>query len=462
MKWYFFIFCIFLTSIVYSQNIKKQTTDGVWDQGVPLLPDDPYVMSLINGLGDSLREWDYVTTKSKAKICREIGLVFYDRGLYDAADWYLTKSKNYREEVEVEKGEPKLKENEKMVLEADKKIVEKLPPTFDKLSRNDLKTILQDVENKMKQLIRERDSLIMVNAPQELIDSKNSTIKTLKKERDFIGLTMEKMDLVDENIQIRNYLFWSLLSVALLITILIVIAQRKTIRVKDSEIINQLRELNKKNSYLEHAAKLIRHDMHSGINTYIPKGISTLERKITSDDIKKLNIESPLKMIKDGLIHTQKVYKNIYEFTNLVKQNVVLDKVKFDLKVILDKYLSNTSYYNSVKISELMELDVNEILFCNAIDNLIKNGLKYNDNEIKEIKIYLDKEGLVVEDNGRGLTQQEFDKIVNNFSKTIDSNVSGLGLSITLTILQKHGFDLTCEKIDTGTKMKINFKKNEK
>jgi signal transduction histidine kinase len=458
MKWYVLIFCLFLTSFVFSQNIKKQTSDGVWDQGVPILPDDKYVMGLINELGDSLRDWDYVTTKSKAKVCREIGLVFYDRGLYDAADWYLTKSKNYREEAVIEKTEPKLKENEKQLLESDKKIVEKLVPTFDKLSKNDLKDILKEVENKMQQLIRERDSLIRVNAPQVLIDSKNSTIKTLEKERNFIGLSMEKMDLQDENVQIRNYLFWAILSIALLITILIVIAQRKTIRVKDGEIINQLIELNKKNSYLEHAAKLIRHDMHSGINTYIPKGISTLERRITSEDIQKLNLELPLKMIKDGLTHTQKVYKNVYEFTNLVKQNVVLEKTKVDLKEILTKYLSNTSYVSQVKIDDLFEMEVNETLFCIAVDNLIKNGLKYNDNEIKEIKIYLVNGELIIEDNGRGLTEKEFDKIVNKHTKEIDKN--GLGISICLTILQKHGFDLTCEKIDTGTKMKINFKKN--
>ena len=32
---------------------------------------------------------------------------------------------------------------------------------------------------------------------------------------------------------------------------------------------NQQREIEKKNTYLEHAAKILRHDMHSGINTYI-------------------------------------------------------------------------------------------------------------------------------------------------------------------------------------------------
>jgi hypothetical protein len=34
------------------------------------------------------------------------------------------------------------------------------------------------------------------------------------------------------------------------------------------------KELDKKSIYLEHAAKIIRHDMHSGINTYLPRGIN--------------------------------------------------------------------------------------------------------------------------------------------------------------------------------------------
>ena len=35
--------------------------------------------------------------------------------------------------------------------------------------------------------------------------------------------------------------------------------------------------VNQKNSYLEHAAKILRHDMHSGINTYMPRGLSSLK-----------------------------------------------------------------------------------------------------------------------------------------------------------------------------------------
>ena len=45
--------------------------------------------------------------------------------------------------------------------------------------------------------------------------------------------------------------------------------------------------------------------------------------------------------------------------------------------------MSTTSYKSQVDIEDLPKLNVNEILFCNAIDNLIKNGLKYNQNENK-------------------------------------------------------------------------------
>lgn len=463
MKKIFLIFCISLSGILFSQNIKPQKFDGWWDQGVPVMPDDPSVMKMINELGDSLKDWDYATTKSKAKMCREIGLAFYDRGLYDAADWYLTKAKNYREEAKVEKTEPKLTQDDRKVLEEDKSILENLPKTFENLSRKDLKNMVKEVENQIKQLIRERDSLIKVNAPQLLIDSKNGTIKTLEKERDFIGLNIKNVDLEDENSKIRKYLLWCGIGITILILGIITLIQRKTIKVQDKEIDDQLKEIAKKNTYLEHAARLIRHDMHSGINTYIPKGITTLEKRISTEDIQKLKIESPLKMIRDGLQHTQKVYKSVYEFTNLVKQNVVLEKVNIDLKELLQGYLLSTSYSSQVEIENLGELEVNKTLFCNAIDNLIKNGLKYNDSENKKVKIYFQNNDLIVEDNGKGFTQKQLDKIVNNYdkrkNKDIDSVINGLGLNICLTILQEHGFSLTCEKIDTGTKMIININK---
>ena len=227
-----------------------------------------------------------------------------------------------------------------------------------------------------------------------------------------------------------------------------------------SDSYEQRKEIEKKNTYLEHAAKILRHDMHSGINTYMPRGLSSLERRLKPEDITDLKIEAPIRMIKEGLKHSQKVYKGVYEFTNLVKKDVVLNKVECDLKLILSDYLSSTAYSSQVIIDELPTIEVNEPLFCTAVDNLIRNGLKYNDSDTKFVKITSDNNYVFVQDNGRGITQQDFDHLCKPYTRKEGQTESGtgLGLNICVAILEEHGFKITCEKNEIGTKMKIKIK----
>jgi PAS domain S-box-containing protein len=223
----------------------------------------------------------------------------------------------------------------------------------------------------------------------------------------------------------------------------------------------QKKEIERKNTYLEHAAKILRHDMHSGINTYIPRGVNSLERRLTQEDIVKLKIEAPLKMIKEGLKHSQKVYKGVYEFTNLVKKDVVLNKTEFNIKDILKDYLSSTAYISQVMLDDnLPTIELNEPLFCTAVDNLIRNGLKYNDSETKFVKIYSEGDMIFIQDNGRGITQEDFNYLSKPYTRKEGQKESGtgLGLNICVAILEEHGFKITCEKNETGTKMKIKFK----
>jgi PAS domain S-box-containing protein len=186
-----------------------------------------------------------------------------------------------------------------------------------------------------------------------------------------------------------------------------------------TEIVENSEQIQKQNTYLEHAAKILRHDMHSGINTYIPRGVSSLERRLNDDVIKELKLEAPLKMIKEGLRHSQKVYKGVYEFTNLVKKDSRMEKTECNLREILDSYLTSTAYRSQVLIDELPITDVNESLFCTAIDNLIRNGLKYNDSDSKFVKIFMEDELLILQDNGRGLTQEDFEYLSQPSSSTI-------------------------------------------
>jgi len=219
-----------------------------------------------------------------------------------------------------------------------------------------------------------------------------------------------------------------------------------------TQSVNQQMEIEKKNAYLEHAAKILRHDMHSGINTYIPRGISSLERRLTPELMKQCKLDMPFRLLKEGLSHTQKVYKGVYEFTNLVKKDTILETQELNLKSILADYLRSTSYSDSVIIEDLGISQVNESLFCTAIDNLIRNGLKYNDNSTKCVKIYKTENVINVEDNGRGMTQEDFDNLSKPYARKKDQveSGSGLGLNICVAILNEHEFDVSCKKSKSG------------
>tara|TARA_R110001632_G_C11322390_1_gene415722 strand:+ start:484 stop:1725 length:1242 start_codon:yes stop_codon:yes gene_type:complete len=220
-------------------------------------------------------------------------------------------------------------------------------------------------------------------------------------------------------------------------------------------------ELRNKNTYLEYAAKILRHDMHSGINTYIPRGIKSLERRIKPEQIKELKIEIPLRLIKDGLDHAQRVYRGVFEFTNLVKENAVLEKSEYDLANILKGYLRKTAYADQVVIEDLPTMLVNEALFCTGVDNLIRNGLKYNNSKTKFIIIkMLDEKHLAIIDNGRGMSQVDFDMLSEPYQRKEGQKEkgTGLGLNISVAIFKEHGFQMFVKKLEVGTMIKVKIR----
>lgn len=233
------------------------------------------------------------------------------------------------------------------------------------------------------------------------------------------------------------------------------------IAVDVTETIQQQKEIEKKNTYLEHASKILRHDMHSGINTYIPRGITSLERRLTDEQVKELKIDAPLKMIKEGLSHAQKVYKGVFEFTNLVRPNAILSKKSCNLSEIISSYLASTAYKSQVLIEDMGIAEVNEALFCTSLDNLIRNGLKYNDSSTKFVKLYRVNDTIYIEDNGRGLSSEDFIILSQPYTRKENQKETGtgLGLNICIAILEEHGFNIECNKLDTiGTQFKINIK----
>jgi signal transduction histidine kinase len=243
------------------------------------------------------------------------------------------------------------------------------------------------------------------------------------------------------------------------------LARYHKINFEVTEFVRAKEALNQKNVYLEHSAKIIRHDMHSGINTYIPRGFKSLMRRLPEKIIKENKLETAIKLLKEGIDHAKRVYDGVYAFTNLVKKDSVLEKNNCDLKMIINNYLRGTAYSDQVIVEELIELEVNSSLFCTAIDNLIRNGLKYNDSPTKFVRIYMEDENTIcVQDNGRGLSRRDFLYYCKPYIRKINQKESGsgLGLNIAAAIFTEHGFSIDPEEIENGTIMRVKLNAGDK
>ncbi len=63
-------------------------------------------------------------------------------------------------------------------------------------------------------------------------------------------------------------------------------------------------------------------------------------------------------------------------------------------------------------------------MFCTAVDNLIRNGLKYNDSDSKFVKIYSEDDSVYIQDNGYTFSIGKFTQSLEDgffYSKLKDS-----------------------------------------
>jgi signal transduction histidine kinase len=72
----------------------------------------------------------------------------------------------------------------------------------------------------------------------------------------------------------------------------------------------------------------------------------------------------------------------------------------------------------------------------------------------------MEQNDLIIQDNGRGMTQEDFNYLSQPYTRKEGQKESGtgLGLNICTAILNEHNFKVTCEKNEIGTKMKIKIR----
>lgn len=207
--------------------------------------------------------------------------------------------------------------------------------------------------------------------------------------------------------------------------------------------INKQREelllsLEKQNKELNEYAHMVSHDLKAPL-----RSIDTLINWFIEDNQVMMNDANTksLNLILSNVEKMDLLIKGILDYSAIEKQND--DDRIIDLNILVDEILRTNSVQSHVDIqikNELPKIFGNDFRFKQLFQNLIQNGIKYNNKENIEIEIGSTEDDnefiFYIKDNGIGIQEKYQSKIFDIFSKLENNDSSsGIGLSIVKKII---------------------------
>jgi len=235
------------------------------------------------------------------------------------------------------------------------------------------------------------------------------------------------------------------------------------------QIEQQNKSLERANKELETFAYVASHDLKSPLRN-ITSFLNLIQRKLKNYPDK--NVYEYLNFATSSAKQMHFLIQDILEFSKLGNSNIEVNKI--DLSDIINNVLSNIN--RSIKeknaiieISSLPAIVANETQMTLLFQNLIENGIKYNDSAIPKVEItYSDEKNehlIAVKDNGIGIPQSDIDKVFEMFQRLKDKpdeQGSGIGLAICKKIIEQHNGKIHIESTPkVGTTFFIRLPKLE-
>jgi|TARA_B100000315_G_scaffold208397_1_gene203665 two-component system osmolarity sensor histidine kinase EnvZ len=207
--------------------------------------------------------------------------------------------------------------------------------------------------------------------------------------------------------------------------------------------------------------RIIRHlnqrsEMLSGISHDLRTPLTRIKLQLAF--IKDQNIA---KKLSDDV---QEMEKMLNEYLQFASSTFSEKTERFDIKNLIENIIKK--YENKNITSELLKdvyMNGRKNLIRRCLNNLIDNGVKYANKinlQITESNSYI---VITVDDNGPGISKDEYDNVFKPFYKINksrgDSKSSvGLGLSIASDIVRSHGGNITLDKSpQNGLRVKVLF-----
>ena len=238
------------------------------------------------------------------------------------------------------------------------------------------------------------------------------------------------------------------------------ITERKTAERKLNEYSNSLeekvekrtKELERSNAELEHFAYVASHDLREPLRM-ITSFLQLLERRY-SDRLDQ-DANEFIEYAVDGAKRLNDMINDLLEYSKVTSKEPIL--VPVNLEKVLDDVLINLLISTEEKKAiithdPLPMVKGDEKLLTLLLQNLIGNGIKYNDKNPPKIHISSKKETnrtiISIKDNGIGIKPEHLERIFTIFQRlhgVEEYEGTGIGLAIAQKIVHQHGGEICVE-----------------
>lgn len=223
---------------------------------------------------------------------------------------------------------------------------------------------------------------------------------------------------------------------------------------------NQNEKLNIANAELEQFAFITSHDLKTPVRTIV-SFLNLIEIKIKKQEY--ADLQQYIDYAKEGGVRINRLISEVLEFSKLNIDQVIV-RTEVDLDDIFSKNEINLKSFlleknGKLEASPLGKITSNELLVGLLFQNLLENGIKFNESKQPCVEVFSKKEekgtSIFFKDNGIGIEKEFQETIFHIFTKLHnqqDYEGTGMGLAICKKIMERLGgtISFTSEK-NVGT-----------